>query len=128
MQLLVRIVTRADNGDTPVDDLLVRDSDIPADGIFRRISALSMQETALVGVNVKVDCTNETITPNCSVPVFTTTEEVTTQASTEPGTTPEGEGTSTEDTATSTEDTTPTQNEASTEEANTEGNTPSKTA
>lgn len=57
-----------------LDEVWVFGFVIPADGIFRRITFLSFKQVAIVGVNVRVQCTNGAETDDCSVPIETTEE------------------------------------------------------
>lgn len=53
---------------THLDDVWVYNHPIPADGTFRRITYQSFKQIAIVGVNVRVQCTNDATTADCSVP------------------------------------------------------------
>ena len=93
LQLYARITAIVDEIEVHVDDAWVFGFIIPADGIFRRIARfehicsfhlivllvvfilcfrLSFKQVAIVGVNVKVQCTDGAETENCSVPTATT--------------------------------------------------------
>ena len=79
-----------DGEEVHLDDVWVFGVNIPADNTFRRITALSLKRIAIVGVNVRVMCTND-----CS-------EDSTTAAEAAQTTTTEVETTSTTAAQTST--------------------------
>ena len=55
-----------------LDDVWVYGHSIRAGNGFRRITYLSLKHVAIVGVNVRVDCTNGATTDDCSIPPPTT--------------------------------------------------------
>ena len=108
----MKIVAIADDQETDLDIVWVFRKNIPADGIFRRIIAQSQNGIAIVGVNVRVMCTDEASAENCTVPAALTTmmADTTTPVDTDVPTTTAGETESTTDSTTreetSTQDTT----------------------
>ena len=62
----MRISGTRNGSEVQVDDVLVTGFNIAASSGFRRLSVLSTNQIALVGVNVRVECTNGATTDDCS--------------------------------------------------------------
>lgn len=62
----MRISTIRNGEEVHVDDVWVYGFRIPADGTFRRITYLSFKQITIVGVNIRVQCTNNATTADCS--------------------------------------------------------------
>lgn len=72
---------------------------IPADVILRRKMQISFKMVAIVGVNVRVECTNGAETADCSVPAETSTEDMSSTATADATTATADATTVTSDTA-----------------------------
>ncbi len=81
LQLMVRITGTKNSETIHLDDVFVLGQDIAVGDGFRRITHLSQKQIAIVGVNVRVECTIETNTSDCSesptlmptIPIIATT-------------------------------------------------------
>ncbi len=74
LQLMVRITGTKNNEIIHLDDVFVLGQDIAVGDGFRRITYLSQKQIAIVGVNVRVECT--TAESNCSSSQISATTEV----------------------------------------------------
>ena len=77
MQVTARITGIVNGEEVTLDDVFVFSATLGAGNGFRRIASLSLNQIAIVGVNVRVDCTNGVNTADCSVPATTTEAAIT---------------------------------------------------